>query len=251
MWRRPHPRDDAAGQQHGAVNLSQGFPDFPAPEPSRRPPRRDPRDVNQYAITWGAQAAARRDRATIDAARHGHRRRPDTQVTVCCGSTEAMMADPARDRRSRRRGDRLRAVLRELRPGRDPVRRHAALRPAARSRTGRSIPTSCGAFSNKTRAIIVNTPNNPTGKVFTRDELETHRRAVPAVGRARDHRRDLRAHPLRRRRARADGHARRHGRADGDDQRLSKTFSVTGWRVGWAVAPPDLDAGASARCTTS
>jgi aminotransferase len=64
------------------------------------------------------------------------------------------------------------------------------------------------AFTDRTRLIVVNTPNNPTGKVFTRARDGAHRRAVPEVGRHRGHRRDLRAHPVRRRRARDDGLAR-------------------------------------------
>ena len=75
------------------------------------------------------------------------------------------------------------------------------------------------AFNNKTKAIIINTPNNPTGKVFSRDELEMIAGALPQVGRDRGHRRDLRAHHLRRPPARADGVARGHGRPHGHDQR--------------------------------
>ncbi len=96
------------------------------------------------------------------------------------------------------------------------------------------------AFSNRTRAIIINTPNNPTGKVFTREELEQIAALCQQVGRDRRHRRDLRAHPLRRRRhvpmASLDGMADRTVTINS----LSKTFSVTGWRVGWAIAPPDI-----------
>src|SRR3712207_5969899 len=78
--------------RHGAVNLSQGFPDFPAPaEIKAAASAAIDADVNQYAVTWGApplRQAIARDYAR----RHGLAVDPDTQVTVCCGSTEAMIA---------------------------------------------------------------------------------------------------------------------------------------------------------------
>jgi hypothetical protein len=77
----------------------------------------------------------------------------------------------ARDGRPRRRGDRLRAVLRELRPRRGPVGSDAALRDAARPDWSIDEAELRAAFSDRTRAIIVNTPHNPTGKVFSREEL--------------------------------------------------------------------------------
>jgi aminotransferase len=98
------------------------------------------------------------------------------------------------------------------------------------------------AFSSKTRAIIVNTPNNPTGKVFTRDELET----IAALCRKHDALAvtdeiyehilyDGAVHvPM----AALPGMAERTITING----MSKTYSVTGWRVGWAIAPPVLTA---------
>ena len=134
-------------------------------------------DVNQYAVTWGARAL-REAIAREFTRRYGVAVVADEQVTVCCGATEAMMAtmmaiiDP---------GDEvvdLRAVLRELRARRDPVGRDAALRHAARARRRRPrldvrSRRARRAFNDRTKAIILNTPNNPTGKVFTREELET------------------------------------------------------------------------------
>ena len=166
---------------------------------------------------------------------------PTEQVTVCCGSTEAMMSHHDGDHRSGRRGRRLRAVLRELRPGRDSVGRDAALRHAARAAIGTFDPDElAAAFNNKTKAIIINTPNNPTGKVFTRDELET----IAALCRKWDAiaiSDEIYEHII------YDGH--RHvpiATIDGMAERtvtingLSKTYSVTGWRVGWTISPPSL-----------
>ncbi len=97
------------------------------------------------------------------------------------------------------------------------------------------------AFNSRTKAIILNSPNNPTGKVFTRRRIGVHRRPVPGVRRTGHHRRDLRAHSLR--------WAHVHipiMSLPGMRERsilvnsMSKTYSVTGWRVGWVLAPPDL-----------
>src|SRR5690606_8455153 len=79
-------------QRHGAVNLSQGFPDFPAPDHLKQAAAEAiAGDINQYAITWGARPL--REAIADDwLARTGQAIDPDTQVTVCCGSTEAMMA---------------------------------------------------------------------------------------------------------------------------------------------------------------
>ena len=231
--------------RHGAVNLSQGFPDFPAPEAikaaagARHRRRRQP--VRDHLGRAGA--ARRRSPATLER-RYGLTIDPDTQVTVCCGSTEAMIATLLGDRRSRRRGDRLRAVLRELRPGRDPVgrRRRATSRCAAPDWTF-DPDELAAAFNDRTRAIIVNTPNNPTGKVFTRDELETIaalcRRwdAIAITDEIYEHivYDGARHVPL----MTLAGMAERTVTING----MSKTFSVTGWRVGWAIAPPALAAG--------
>ena len=149
------------------------------------------------------------------------------------------------DRRSGRRGHRLRAVLRELRSGRDPVRRDAALRAAAgAARPGGDWTFDpdelAAAFSNQTRAIIINTPNNPTGKVFTREELQAIARcastwnAIAVTDEIYEHiLYDGATHiPM----ASLDGMADRTITINS----VSKTFSVTGWRVGWAIAPPDI-----------
>src|SRR5581483_5890144 len=150
---------------HGAINLAQGFPDFPAPS-----------EINQYAITWGAKslrnAIARKAKEW-----QGVSADPERNITVCCGSTEAMIS----------------TLLAVCNPGDEVVifepfyenygpdsilsgakPRFVKLRPPETpdgvwtfdERELRNV------FHNHTKAIILNTPNNPTGKVFTREELE-------------------------------------------------------------------------------
>src|SRR5262245_55634354 len=158
--------------REGGVNLAQGFPDFPAPLPMKEAAKRAiDADKNQYAITWGTpalrQAIARRLQAY-----NGIRVDPERDVTVCCGATEAMIA----------------ALLATLEPGDEvvictpfyenygpdcllsgAVPRWVPLRPPE----WRFDPAELArAFGPRTRAIVVNTPHNPTGKVFERDELE-------------------------------------------------------------------------------
>ena len=230
---------------HGAINLSQGFPDFPAPAAVKLAAQEAVAgDVNQYAITWGAktlrQAIARQmgvwQGITVD---------PETQVTVCCGATEAMIStllavcNP---------GDEVvifepfyenygpDAVLSGARP------RFVKLRPPATDDGEWTFDERelRAAFHRKTKAIIVNTPNNPTGKVFARAELELIRDLcvefdVLAIAD------EIYEHIL------YDGV--RHisiASLEGMSERtvtinaLSKTYSVTGWRVGWAVAPAEI-----------
>lgn len=225
---------------HGAVNLAQGFPDFPAPEEVKAAAvAAIDEDVNQYAVTWGAPAL----RAAIGEhmARHyGVRIDPDRQVTVCCGSTEAMIATLMATVDD---GDEVivfepfyenygpDAILSGATP------RYVTLRAPHWSFDPDELRA---AITAKTRAIILNSPHNPTGKVFSRLELE----AVAAL--CREH--DLLAitdeiyefitydgvpHvPL----ASLEGMADRTITISS----LSKSFSVTGWRVGWAIAPPSL-----------
>jgi aminotransferase len=237
--------------QHGAVNLSQGFPDFPAPEGVKNAARRAiDDDVNQYAVTWGS----RRLREAVAAdwtRRHGAPIDPDTQVTVCCGSTETMMAtmmgvvDP---------GDEV-IVFEPFYENYGPDAILSGAVPRFVSLREPDPSTSLGgawtfdpdelaaAFTNRTRAIIINTPNNPTGKVFTREELATiarlchHWDVVAITDEIYDRiTYDGAVHvPL----ATLDGMAARTVTINS----LSKTFSVTGWRVGWAISPPALASG--------
>ena len=227
-------------QQHGGVNLAQGFPDFPAPEAMKEEAIRAVRDdVNQYAITWGAKRL--RDALVAKTARHsGLTYDPETEVTVCCGTTECMAA----------------TLLALVDPGDEVV----IFEPYYENYGPDAI--LCGAtprfvrlrepdwsydpseleriFSNRTRAIVVNTPGNPTGKVFTREELSHIATlcgkwgVVAVTDEIYEHiLYDGAEHvPL----ASLPGMRERTVTISG----VSKTYSVTGWRVGWCLAPPAL-----------
>ena len=228
--------------RHGAINLAQGFPDFPAPQ--------EIKDAACAAIAGGRQPV--RDHlgsASACATRSPRRASVTTAFPVdpetrglrhLRGDRGDVLVDP-RARRSRRRGRRLRALLRELRPRRDPCGGVPALRAPARAGLDVRPPTSSRARWTDARAIIINTPNNPTGKVFSREELREIAGSVPEARRRRDHRRDLRAPRLRRRRATCRWpRFRECAERTVTINALSKTYSVTGWRVGWAIAPPPL-----------
>ena len=228
---------------HGAVNLAQGFPDFPAPAEIKRAAQEAvAADVNQYAITWGARSL-RNAIARQMQAWQGIAVDPETQITVCCGSTEAMISTLLA---VCNKGDEV--VIFEpfyenygpdaILSGAKPV--FVKLRPptAADGEWTFDERELRAAFHHQTKAIILNTPNNPTGKVFTRAELELIRDLcvefnVLAITD------EIYEHIL------YDGtqHISMAG-LDGMSERtvtingLSKSYSVTGWRVGWAVAPP-------------
>ncbi len=227
-------------QKHSAVNLAQGFPDFPAPEEVKEAAVKAIRaDINQYEITWGAKEFRR---AVADRFRHDTGLEVDTEqeMTVCCGSTETMIAsllaiiDP---------GDEV-VVFEPFYENYGPdaiicgaATRHVRLHPPDWTFDPQEL---AAAFNDRTRAVIVNTPNNPTGKVFTRDELE------------------LIAEQCRRTNAYAitdeiyqflvyDGFQHISlVTLPGMRERtitinaMSKTYSVTGWRVGYAIAPPEV-----------
>ena len=230
---------------HGAVNLSQGFPDFPAPGFLKAAAASAvTNDINQYAVTWGAKPL--RDAIAADwTSRVGMAVDPERQVTVCCGSTEAMIAtllaivDP---------GDEVivfepyyenygpDAVLSGATP------RFVRLRPPSDAEGDWTFDLDelTAAFSSRTRAIIVNTPNNPTGKVFTRIELEQIARlcqewdVIAVMDEIYEH--IVYGEAAHVSMATIEGMADRTVSINS----VSKTFSVTGWRVGWAVAPADI-----------
>ncbi|MQA31459.1 MAG: aminotransferase class I/II-fold pyridoxal phosphate-dependent enzyme [Luteitalea sp.] len=227
-------------QLHGGVNLSQGFPDFPAPSMVKDAAcAAIQADVNQYAVTWGA-APLREAIAREFTRRFGVAVTPDEQVTVCCGATEAMMAtmmaviDP---------GDEV--VIFEPfyeNYGPDAILSGATPRYVTLHEPDWTFDPDdlAAAFTDRTKAIILNTPNNPTGKVFTRQELGT----IAALCRKWDViaiSDEIYEHiiydgcehvPI----ASVDGMSDRTVTINS----LSKTYSVTGWRVGWTISPASL-----------
>ncbi|MSO52827.1 MAG: aminotransferase [Acidobacterium sp.] len=228
---------------HNAVNLSQGFPDFEAPMAVKEAAcAAIHQDQNQYAPPYGTRSL--REAIAADfAARHGMPIVADEQVTVCCGSTEAMMAvmmgciDP---------GDEV-IVFEPCYENYGPDAIMAGAQPKfvrLRAPSWTFDPDELKrAFSNRTRAIVINSPNNPTGKVFTRAELEMIASLclqwdVLAISDEIYERivYDARPHVSI---ASLPGMANRAVVTSG----LSKTYSVTGWRIGWAIAPAALTGG--------
>jgi len=228
---------------HNAVNLSQGFPDFEAPMAVKEAAcAAIHQDQNQYAPPYGTRSL--REAIAADfATRHGVPIVADEQVTVCCGSTEAMMAvmmgciDP---------GDEV-IVFEPCYENYGPDAIMAGAQPKfvrLRAPDWTFDPDELKrAFSNRTRAIVINSPNNPTGKVFTRAELEMIASLclqwdVLAISDEIYERivYDARPHVSI---ASLPGMANRTVVTSG----LSKTYSVTGWRIGWAIAPAALTGG--------
>lgn len=230
--------------QHGAVNLSQGFPDFAAPaELKQAACDAINADINQYAITWGAKRF--RDAIASKTKWHlGLDIDPDREIVVTCGSTEAMIA----------------TMLATLNPGdevilfepyyenygpdailTEAVPRYVTLHPPDWSFDRDELRA---AFNEKTRAIVITTPHNPAGKVFTHEELrfiadlciehdvlvftdEIYEHIIYP-----DATRDVKHVAM----ATLDGMRDRTVTING----MSKTYSVTGWRVGYAIAPPEI-----------
>jgi aminotransferase len=226
--------------QHDGVNLAQGFPDFPCPRPLKDAAiAAIEADVNQYAITWGAKGF--RDALVAKTQRlYGLEYDPEREVTVTCGSTEAMIA----------------TLLALVNPGEEVIVFEPfyenygpdAILSGATPRFVRLMEPDwtfdpdelAKAFNDRTRAIVVNTPNNPTGKVFSRAELELigglcqRWNVVCVTDEIYEHMvyDGLEHIPM----ATLPGMRDRTVTISG----LSKTYSVTGWRVGTVLAPPDL-----------
>jgi len=226
--------------QHGAVNLAQGFPDFPAPVDLKEAAiRAIEADHNQYSITWGTKHF--RDAIAGKYLRtYGLSVDPEREITVTCGATEGMAA----------------SLLATTNPGDEVI----VFEPFYESYHPDTL--LCGAerrlvklhapdwhfdpdelrkaFSPRTKAIIVNTPHNPTGKVFSRDELtliaslcqEFDALAITdeiyehIIYDGLEHIPMITLPGMRDRTILVNS--------------LSKTFSVTGWRVGWVIAAPEL-----------
>jgi aminotransferase len=228
---------------HNAVNLSQGFPDFEAPQAVKDAAcAAIQAEQNQYAPPYGTKAL--RDAIASDVShRFGVPVVADEQVTVCCGSTEAMMAvmlsvlDP---------GDEV-IVFEPFYENYGPGAILAGAQPKYVRLRAPDWTFDTGeltrAFTNRTRAIVINSPNNPTGKVFTREELSViaelcQRWDVLAIADEIYERIVYHGHvhvPM----ASLPGMAERTVTTNG----LSKTYSVTGWRLGWAISPPSLTGG--------
>jgi len=226
--------------EHNAINLSQGYPDFAAPEVLKKAAADAIfADVNQYAITWGAKNF--RDALVYKTKKFlGIDVDPEREITVSCGSTEAMI-------------DVLLAVINPgdevivFEPfyenyGPDAIISGATPRYVQLRRPDWSFDEKelAAAFNNKTKAIIINTPNNPTGKVFSREELQViadlcQKWDVLAVTD------EIYEHII------YDGATHVSPVVlDGMRERtivvngMSKTFSVTGWRVGYIIAPAGI-----------
>src|SRR5213079_1297985 len=159
--------------KHNAVNLSQGFPDFAAPAEIKEAARKAiSDDINQYAITWGAKPL--RD-AIVEKFEltQGVKYDPEREITICCGSTEAMMSTMMAIINP---GDEV-VVFEPFYEnyGPDAILSGATPRYVTLREPGWSFDPDelAAAFNDRTKAIILNTPNNPTGKVFNRQELET------------------------------------------------------------------------------
>jgi aspartate/methionine/tyrosine aminotransferase len=228
---------------HNAVNLSQGFPDFEAPQAIKDAAcAAIQAEQNQYAPPYGT-VAFREAIAADFTSRYGVDLIADEQVTVCCGSTEAMMAsmmaciDP---------GDEV-IVFEPFYENYGPDAILAGATPKfirLREPDWSFDPDELkAAFSNRTRAIVINSPNNPTGKVYTRAELQLiadlcQKWDVLAISDEIYERIVYSGHahvPM----ASMPGMAERTITTGG----LSKTYSVTGWRIGWAISPPSLTGG--------
>jgi aminotransferase len=225
---------------YGAMNLAQGYPDFPAPGFIKQAAiDAINADINQYAITWGS---LRLRLAIADKSKrfYGMDLDPDREITVTCGATEAMMAT-------------MLAVVEDgdevivFEPFYENYVPDAAMSGAKlvfvtlRGSDFTFEPDELrAAFSPKTRAIILNTPNNPCGKVFTRAEMDQ----VAALCQEFDTlciTDEIYEHivfagnshtPM----ATLPGMYDRTITISG----LSKTFSITGWRLGYVIAPPEL-----------
>ena len=225
-------------REYDSLNLAQGFPNFPAPELLKTAAAQAIHDdINQYAITWGA-TRLRRALAASYARRYGLDADPEREITVTCGATEAMIAtllavvNP---------GDEVivfepfyenygpDTILADARPVYVPLEPGQPL----------DLDRLAAAFTPRTRAIVVNTPSNPAGRVLSRAELDAIARlcrehdVLAVTDEIYEHIRYRGEHvpiatlpEMRERTITISG--------------ASKTFGVTGWRVGWIIAPAAL-----------
>jgi len=226
--------------RHNAVNLAQGFPDFPAPAVLKEAAARAVADdFNQYAITWGAKPL--RDAIAAKYLRHyGLELDPEREITVVCGSTEGMVASLLATTNPDDEIVMFEPFYENYGPDADLCsarRRYVTLHPPDWTFDPDELRA---AFGPRTKAIIVNSPNNPTGKVFSVQELEQ----ISSLCREFDAlciTDEIYEHIL------YDGavHVPMMTMPGMRDRTvlvnsMSKTYSVTGWRVGWVIAPPDI-----------
>ncbi|MCY1023163.1 aminotransferase class I/II-fold pyridoxal phosphate-dependent enzyme [Pyxidicoccus sp. MSG2] len=235
----------ALAAKHGAVNLGQGFPDFDGPDAVKEAAQKAIRDgVNQYAMGMGAKDL--RVAIAEHAARfYGQQVDPDTMVTVTSGATEAILdvmlglVDP---------GDEVVA----FEPFYDSydanitfvgaTARYVPLRPpdASHAEWWFDRDEVRAAFSPRTRLLILNSPHNPTGKVFTREEFEF------LGGLCAEHDTKILSDEVYEHIVFAPAKHLRPATLPGLAERTvtvssgGKTFSLTGWKVGWVIAPPPL-----------
>jgi aspartate/methionine/tyrosine aminotransferase len=221
--------------EHGAINLAQGFPNFPAPDVIKEAAARAIRaDINQYAITWGAKRL-RDALAQKYADWYAMALNPETELTVTCGATEAMAAtllaivDP---------GDEV-IIFEPFYENYGPDAILCGARPVyvpMAPGEGLDVDRLSAAFSARTRAIVICTPNNPSGHVFSATELD----AIAALCRRHD------AYAVTDEIYEHIYYAGKHipiATLEGMRERTvtisgaSKTYSITGWRIGTIVAP--------------
>lgn len=232
--------------KYAAVNLGQGFPDFSAPEDIKRKAQEAiAEDFNQYAITWGTKDL--RDAIAAKTKRFlGLEVDPETEITVTCGSTEGMIAgmlacvdegeevivfEPFYENYAPD------AILSDAKPI------YVALK--VENNEFRFDPEELrAAFNERTKAIIICNPNNPTGKVFSKSELEF----IAELCKEFDvicFTDEIYEHIIYSRENAEIQHismAQINGMRDRTVviNSLSKTYSVTGWRIGYTIAPSDL-----------
>src|SRR4051812_42757457 len=226
---------------HGAINLSQGYPDFACPQELKDAAAAAiDADVNQYAVTWGAKRFRDAIAGKVERTYPGWIVDPELELCVTCGAPEAMFAsclalvDP---------GDEV--VVFEPwyeNYGPNSILSGAVPRMVTLHEPDWSIDEAelRAAFGPRTRAVIINTPHNPTGKVFRREELELLAElcqrwdAWVSTDEIYEH-----IHSL------GPGGHTPPATVPGLEDRtvtinaLSKTYAVTGWRVGWTIAPPE------------
>jgi aminotransferase len=226
--------------EYDAINLAQGFPDFPAPEPVKQAAiAAIGADMNQYPITWG-QPSIRQALAEKYRRWYGMTVDPEREICVTCGATEAMIAamtgcvDPGQE-----------VIVFEPfyeNYGADAIIAGARPRYVTLHEPGWALDEAelAAAFGNRTRAIVINDPNNPAGKVFSRGELTAIARLCEKYG-ALAITDEIYEHIT----YDGAGHIPMATIPGMEDRTitisaLSKTYSVTGWRVGWTIAPTDL-----------